>query len=117
MSTRTTTPPKASAARRDRIDIRCPADGRVVGSVADTSADEVGAVAQELRLAQPAWEAIGIEGRCRWLGRWRDWILDHQDRLLALLQDEAGKSHGDASIEILASVEDLDRRIAVRLAG
>jgi acyl-CoA reductase-like NAD-dependent aldehyde dehydrogenase len=105
MSTEISTPSEAAAGRRKPIEIRCPADGRVVGSVADTSADEVAAIAQELRLAQPGWEALGVAGRCAWLGRWRDWILDNQERLLKLLQDEAGKSYGDASIEILAAVE------------
>src|SRR5438034_10825424 len=112
MSTETTTSPTATAKERERIEVRCPADGRVVGAVPDTSPDEVGAIAQELRLAQPAWEALGIDGRCEWLGRWRDWVLDNQDRLLRLLQDEAGKSHGDATIEILAAVEVINYFVA-----
>ncbi|WP_205698779.1 aldehyde dehydrogenase family protein [Conexibacter sp. SYSU D00693] len=87
------------------ITVRCPADGRVVAEVKDHTPDEVGAIAQELRLAQPAWAASGFDERARWLGRWRDWVLDHQERLLELLQQEAGKSYGDASIEILAAVE------------
>jgi acyl-CoA reductase-like NAD-dependent aldehyde dehydrogenase len=94
------------------IEIRCPADGRLVGRVADTTPDEVGAVALQLRLAQPAWEALGLAGRRVWLGAWRDWILDHQERLLELLQEEGGKSYGDASIEILAAVEVINYYLA-----
>ncbi|MEA2170760.1 MAG: hypothetical protein QOF76_4060 [Solirubrobacteraceae bacterium] len=104
----TETPAKASTASPDTFDVECPADGRVVATLKNYSADEVGAIAQELRLAQPAWEALGFKGRAVWLGRWRDWILDNQDNLLKLLQDEAGKSYGDATIEILAAVETIN---------
>src|SRR4051812_34905843 len=90
MSTETPAPAAADAATADEIPVRCPADGRVVGHVRNYSADEVGAVAQELRLAQPAWEALGFQGRAVWLGRWRDWVLDNKEKLLKLLQDEAG---------------------------
>jgi acyl-CoA reductase-like NAD-dependent aldehyde dehydrogenase len=30
--------------------------------------------------------------RARWLGKWRDWMLDHRDELLTPLQLETGKS-------------------------
>jgi acyl-CoA reductase-like NAD-dependent aldehyde dehydrogenase len=29
------------------------------------------AVAALLRAAQPAWQAMGVEGRAEWLGKWR----------------------------------------------
>lgn len=105
MSTETPVLSNESRDASEDVAVHCPADGRVVGHVKNHSADEVGALAQELRLAQPGWEALGFAGRAVWLERWRDWILDHQNGLLQLLQDEAGKSHGDASIEILAAVE------------
>src|SRR6476661_5422254 len=55
--------------------VRCPANGEYVGRVAVTSAAEVEGVAARLRAAQPAWQAMGFEGRARWLGKWRDWLL------------------------------------------
>src|ERR1700748_3932084 len=61
---------------------------------------EVEAVAARLRAAHPAWQRIGVEGRSRWLGKWRDWLIDHTDELLTLLQLETGKSWGDAGVEI-----------------
>lgn len=90
------------------IAVLCPADRRVVGYVEDQTVTEVNALAEALRSAQPAWEAAGAAGRAKWLGRWRDWILDNKQRLLELVQAEAGKSWGDASIEVLASVESLN---------
>jgi acyl-CoA reductase-like NAD-dependent aldehyde dehydrogenase len=90
------------------IVITCPADGRTVGTIPNQSAEEVFAIAEALRAAQPAWEAIGPAGRAKWLGRWRDWILDNRDTLLRTTQEEAGKSWGDASIEALAAVESIN---------
>ena len=82
---------------RTDIVVKCPATGEVVGRVAVTAAAEVEAVAARLRAAQPAWQAVGVEGRAEWLGKWRDWILDHTDELLSMVQRETGKSWGDTA--------------------
>jgi acyl-CoA reductase-like NAD-dependent aldehyde dehydrogenase len=82
---------------RTDIVVKCPATGDVVGRVAVTAAAEVEAVAARLRAAQPAWQAMGVEGRAEWLGKWRDWILDHTDELLSMVQRETGKSWGDTA--------------------
>src|ERR1700739_4945559 len=82
---------------RTDIVVKCPATGEVVGSVAVTAAAEVEAVAARLRAAQPAWQAMGVEGRAEWLGKWRDWILDHTNELLSMVQRETGKSWGDTA--------------------
>src|SRR5271166_5457218 len=82
---------------RTDIVVKCPATGEVVGRVAVTAAAEVEAVAARLRAAQPAWQAMGVEGRAERLGKWRDWILDHTDELLSMVQRETGKSWGDTA--------------------
>ncbi|HWF53007.1 MAG TPA: aldehyde dehydrogenase family protein [Solirubrobacteraceae bacterium] len=87
------------------VDVFCPADGRLVGSVPDMGAPEVEQIAAQLRAAQPAWEAIGPEGRARHMLAWLDWIFDNEDRILELVQQESGKSYGDTKIEILATAE------------
>jgi acyl-CoA reductase-like NAD-dependent aldehyde dehydrogenase len=87
---------------REEVVVKCPATGEVVGRVPVATADEVQAVAARLRTAQPAWQQMGVEARARWLGKWRDWMLDHQDEVLTLLQLETGKSWGDTGIEIAA---------------
>ena len=101
MSTDTSNPP--SPAKTDiphEVVVTCPATGQVVGSVPVATSVEVEAVAARLRAAQPGWQQMGVDGRARWLGKWRDWLLDHADELLTLLQLETGKSWGDANIEI-----------------
>ena len=91
------------------IVVHCPADGRVVGRVPDMSAADVTIVAAQLRNAQPAWEALGFAGRRRWLQRFRDWLLDNEERLHLLIRDEAGKAWGDlASSEVPTAVEVLN---------
>jgi acyl-CoA reductase-like NAD-dependent aldehyde dehydrogenase len=101
MSTGTVQP--ASPAKPDiphEVVVTCPATGQVVGTVPVATSVEVEAVAARLRAAQPDWQQMGVTGRARWLGKWRDWLLDHTDELLTLLQLETGKSWGDTSIEI-----------------
>jgi acyl-CoA reductase-like NAD-dependent aldehyde dehydrogenase len=87
------------------VEVRNPANGSVVGTVPEMAADQVSKVAAELRSAQPAWEVLGPEGRARHLRNWLDWIVDNQERLLGLVHREAGKSWGDAQIELMVCME------------
>src|SRR5215472_18389149 len=103
MSTNTTDRTTAAGTEaRQEVVVKCPANAQVVGSVPVTTADEVEAVAARLRAAQPAWQHMGIDARAQWLGKWRDWMLDHRDDLLTPLQLETGKSWGDTGVEIAA---------------
>jgi acyl-CoA reductase-like NAD-dependent aldehyde dehydrogenase len=89
----------------DKVDVFCPADGRLVGSVPNQSRDEVAAAAEALRRAQPQWEAIGPDGRAKYMFAWLNWIFDNEDRILQLVQDESGKSAGDTKIETMVASE------------
>jgi acyl-CoA reductase-like NAD-dependent aldehyde dehydrogenase len=88
--------------------VTCPATGAVVGAAPTHSPDDVAATAARLRAAQPHWAAMGPRSRAKWLGKWRDWIFDHTDELLTLMQQESGKSWGDANIEILAATQSIN---------
>lgn len=87
------------------FEVTNPATGEVVDSVPEMTAEEVEALAARLRAAQPAWEALSPSERATYLLRWLDWIVDHKDHLLGLVHKEAGKSWGDASIELMVCVE------------
>ena len=91
-----------------RLAVVCPGTGDTVGSVPVHSSGDVATTARRLRAAQPHWAAIGPRRRAEWLGRWRDWIFDHDDELLTLLQLESGKSWGDANIEVLAGTQSIN---------
>jgi acyl-CoA reductase-like NAD-dependent aldehyde dehydrogenase len=103
MSTDTANPtsPAKPAIPHDVV-VTCPATGQAVGSVPVATSVDVEAVADRLRAAQPSWQRLGVQGRSRWLGKWRDWLLDHTDELLTVVQLETGKSWGDANVEIAA---------------
>jgi len=90
------------------LTVRSPADGRTLDSVAEYGVEEVASVVAGLRAEQPAWEALGVAGRVRWLGRYRDWLLDNQDRLAELLQAETGKAWPEAALEPSYAVEVLN---------
>ncbi|MGI8726227.1 MAG: aldehyde dehydrogenase family protein [Solirubrobacterales bacterium] len=96
----------AGASEGESFDVLRPTDGTVIRSIPISSAEEVAEVAQRLRRNQPAWEALGIEGRYRWLGRWRDWMLENREEIGDVLQEESGKVRADATLEApyLASV-------------
>jgi acyl-CoA reductase-like NAD-dependent aldehyde dehydrogenase len=94
-----------AAGREAKVDVYCPADGRLVGSVPNMSAEEVAEAATRLRQAQPEWEAIGPNGRAKHLLNWLDWIFDNEARILAMVQAESGKSAGDTKIETMVASE------------
>lgn len=87
------------------IEVICPADGRVVGSVPDLEASGVAEQAKRLRTAQPEWEALGPDGRAKHMLRFLDWIFDNEAKLVGIMQEETGKSWGDASLEVAMAVD------------
>lgn len=97
-----------SEAKPGAITVHCPADGRVVGSVPDMSAAAVHDVAAALRSAQPQWEELGPDGRARYLLQLLDWVLDNESRLIGIMQEETGKSWGDAAVETAVVVDSIN---------
>jgi acyl-CoA reductase-like NAD-dependent aldehyde dehydrogenase len=83
----------------DTLDVLNPATGATIAAVPIDSPQSVAATVARVRTNQPAWEAIGIEGRYRWLGRLRDWLLDNHERVLDTMQAETGKVRADAANE------------------
>ncbi len=83
----------------ETFDVHRPADGSVIRKVEIDSPAAVSEAFERARAVQPAWEAIGFDGRRRWLEALRDWILDNQARLDTMMQEEAGKVRADAALE------------------
>ncbi|MBU2693738.1 aldehyde dehydrogenase family protein [Pimelobacter sp. 30-1] len=78
------------------IAVENPATGQVIGTVPDLSADDVAAAARRARAAQPAWAALGYDGRAAVLRRMQRWIVDHTDEVVATICAETGKAYEDA---------------------
>jgi acyl-CoA reductase-like NAD-dependent aldehyde dehydrogenase len=81
-----------------RIAVENPATGEVIGHVPDMGADEVAALVERARAAQPAWEALGYEGRGEVMYELRRWMVEHRDRVLGTIVAENGKPREDALI-------------------
>jgi acyl-CoA reductase-like NAD-dependent aldehyde dehydrogenase len=89
----------------ETIEVKKPVDGSVLETIAVDSPERVHEVVARVRAEQPEWEQIGFEGRKRWLGSLRDWILEHQDELDDRMQAESGKVRADAALEAFYLLE------------
>src|SRR5512132_2921709 len=85
-----------SRATAETFEVINPADGSVIANVPVDGPAEVAAAVARVCANQPAWEALGIKGRARWLGKLRDWLLDHQDEIADTMQRETGKVRAEA---------------------
>src|ERR671917_24285 len=85
-------------AAAEGIPVENPATGEVIATVPVASADEVRAIVARARAAQPAWEAIGFDGRAKVLRRAQKWVVDNGDRIVQTIVSETGKTHDDALI-------------------
>jgi acyl-CoA reductase-like NAD-dependent aldehyde dehydrogenase len=83
----------------ESFEVTNPADGSAIAKVPVDGPAEVAATVARVRANQPAWEALGIQGRARWMGKLRDWLLDNQDRVAETMQRETGKVYAEASSE------------------
>jgi len=52
------------------LEVRNPRTGKADHTIAVATGDQVSAKAAQLRAAQPAWEALGVGGRCAVMARW-----------------------------------------------
>jgi acyl-CoA reductase-like NAD-dependent aldehyde dehydrogenase len=80
------------------IAVENPATGEVIAHVPDLGAEQVAELARAARAAQPAWEALGFEGRGRVLRRAQKWVVDNVDRVIETIVSETGKTYEDALI-------------------
>ena len=80
------------------IDVINPATGQIVGNVPDLGPAEVQALAERGRAVQPAWEALGFEGRGKILLRAQKWIIDHKEEVIETIVSETGKTYEDAQL-------------------
>ena len=85
----------------ESFEVLNPADHSVIATLPLDGAEHVREVVARVRANQPEWEALGIKGRRQWLGKLRDWLLDHQDEIADTMQAETGKVRGEASSETI----------------
>jgi acyl-CoA reductase-like NAD-dependent aldehyde dehydrogenase len=91
----------APQAGGEHFEVLNPASGEPLERVAIDSPARVAENIARIRAEQPAWEALGPEGRRYWLEQLRDWLLDNEDRVVSILMRETGKVRGDAMAEMI----------------
>src|SRR5690349_15590427 len=90
------------AVARDSIPVTNPATGELVRTLPAVAPEAVAEVVARARAAQPAWEALGFDGRARVLRRAQRWVIDHADRLIDTIVSETGKTREDAQLAEVA---------------
>ena len=66
----------ATLEKTETIQVENPATGQVIRSLPVTPTGEVAGLVARARAAQPAWEALGFEGRARVLRRMQKWMVE-----------------------------------------
>jgi betaine-aldehyde dehydrogenase len=87
------------ASPSETFEIRNPASDVLIRNVPVDSPQAVRDVVARVRAQQAEWEALGNQGRHRWLGKLRDWLIDNHDRIADTMQAETGKVRADAGSE------------------
>lgn len=91
----------AAAGPARTIEVRNPVTGHVIDRVADSTPQDVAAAVAAARVAQPAWEAMGVERRLRLLRRWADLVYAERKVGAEVIRAESGKTESGAQEEIL----------------
>lgn len=78
-----------------------PATGVRIAEVPDQGREETQHAIAAAKAAFPAWAALTAKERSKYLRRWYDLIVAHQEELATLLTLEQGKALGEARGEIL----------------
>src|SRR3954453_10993474 len=86
----------------DTIEVTNPATGEVIRSVPVVAPQDVAPLVARARAAQPAWEALGYDGREKLLRRAQKWVVDHSDDLVRTIVAETGKTWEDAQLAEVA---------------
>ncbi len=84
------------------IDVTNPATGERVATVPALTPKGVTEVVERARAAQPAWQAMGFEGRAKVLRRAQKWVLDNEERIAHTIIAETGKTYEDALLAEVA---------------
>lgn len=88
-----------------------PATGEVVGEVPVTPVDEIAAAVARARAAQPAWEALGVEGRAEVIKKAIPIFAERVKQHAELITAEMGKPIKEATGEAKSLGWGLDREL------
>ncbi len=81
----------SAEATRSVIEVENPATGETLATVPELGTDEVRALVAAARAAQPAWAALGFDGRAEVLLAARQWLVANAERVVATICGETGR--------------------------
>ncbi len=91
---------------RSTIPVENPATGEIIAEVQKVEAGQIEGMVAAARAAQPAWEALGYEGRARVMHAARSWLMENRDRMRRTIVEETGKTPEDAQLAEVFMVAD-----------
>ena len=89
----------------DRLEVRAPRDGRLIGVIADADAAAVDRAARAAHEALPGWRATPPLARADAIARYGRLLDQFADRLAELVADEVGKPVAEAHAEVARAIE------------
>ena len=89
---------QANGASAGQIPVMAPATGEVITHVPDMDAAQIEGLVDRARAAQPGWQALGFEGRARYMLKLKEWFVENKEEVLETLIQETGKTREDALI-------------------
>lgn len=85
---------------REAVEVRAPADGRLLGKVPAGTAQDVREAARRARAAQEDWAQRSFDERAEVFLRLHDLVIERQEEVLDLIQLESGKARKNAFEEV-----------------
>lgn len=93
--------PSLVSAHGTPLEVRCPFDGSLVGTVPTATEEDVDAAVRSARTAQRAWARVNPRQRARIIATFARLVLDEEERILDLIQQESGKNRLSAFEEVM----------------
>ncbi len=87
----------------DVLEVHSPLTGELIGHVPCLGRDQVMAAAARARAAQPAWEALGVRARVRFLRAWADLLWERRADMIRTIRSETGKNETGALSEVFGN--------------
>src|SRR5262245_36327201 len=103
------TPVETPPGERRRLRLSSPATGEPLHEITVANADDVRAALERARKVQPAWEALGPEGRVRYLRRALALLVAKQEEFIDVVVRESGKPRSEVlMMDIFAGCDALN---------
>lgn len=96
----------APGAERRRFQLSNPATREPIGEIDCANPDDVNAAIERARAAQPAWEALGFDGRRRVMDRAVQVVLARADEISETMSRETGRPLFERTLGVVTPVVD-----------